>query len=138
MLFTGDRYMNFFTLMIVACLIAGCVHRPPPQPVAVKQANDTNLTCEQITVDYTTNTEIAKNKIVKNKASDVDDALWIIFVWPGLADFQNADGNEGNALLDRNIYLREMAKAKGCKGIETWSRQPERYTLWTTGIDRGA
>jgi len=130
--------MNFLALMIVSSLIAGCVHRPPPQPVAVKQANDANLTCDQITVDYTANTEIAKNKIAKNKSSDVDDVLWIIFVWPGLADFQNADGNEGNALLDRNIYLRETAKAKGCKGMETWSPQPERYTLWTIGIDRGA
>ena len=130
--------MNFFALMIVTCLIAGCVHRPPPQPVAVKQANDASLSCEQITVDYTANTEIAKNKITKNKSSDVDDALWIIFVWPGLANFQNADGNEGNALLDRNIYLREVAKSRGCKGMETWSPQPERYTLRTTGNDRGA
>jgi len=130
--------MNFLALMIVTCLIAGCVHRPPPQPVAMQQANDANLSCEQISVDYTANTEIAKNKIAKNKSSDVDDALWIIFVWPGLADFQNADGNEGNALLDRNIYLRGMAKAKGCKGMESWPPQPERYALWTTGTDREA
>jgi hypothetical protein len=130
--------MTALALMIVMCLFAGCVHRPPPQPVVVKQANDANLTCEQITVDYTANTEIAKNKITKNKSSDVDDALWIIFVWPGLADFQNADGNEGNALLDRNIYLREVAKSKGCKGMETWSSQPERYTRRTTGLHRDA
>ncbi len=59
--------MNFLALMIVTCcLIAGCVHRPPPQPVAIQQANDANLSCEQISVDYTANTEIAKNKIAKN------------------------------------------------------------------------
>jgi hypothetical protein len=130
--------MKFLVLMILACSIAACVNRPPPQPVPIKQANDANLSCEQITVDYTANTEIAKNKIANNKSADFDDALWIIFVWPGLADFQNADGNEGNALLDRNTYLREMAKAKGCRGMETWPAQPERYTFRDPGIERGA
>jgi len=33
-----------------------------------------------------------------------------ILVWPGLFDLKNADGNEANALLDRNIFLRGVAQ----------------------------
>jgi hypothetical protein len=44
-------------------------------------------------------------------------------------DMKNADGNEGNALLDRNLYLLELAKAKRCTGVESWSEQPARYTM---------
>jgi len=42
-------------------------------------------------------------------------------------DLRNADGNEGNALLDRNIYLREIAKSKGCQGVDSWPQQPAVY-----------
>jgi hypothetical protein len=94
----------------------------------MRQANDANMTCEQIAIEYATNTEVATHKIAKNKSEDGTDALLVIFVWPGVADFQNADGNEGNAMLDRNIHLREIAKSKGCTGIESWPAQPERYT----------
>jgi hypothetical protein len=44
-------------------------------------------------------------------------------------DMKNADGNEGNALLDRNIYLLEFAKAKPCAGVDSWPEQPRRYTM---------
>jgi len=47
---------------------------------------------------------------------------------PGFMDLQNADGNEGNALLDRNIFLRELARSKPCAGFEGWPAQPKRYT----------
>jgi len=43
-------------------------------------------------------------------------------------DLQNADGNEGNALLDRNIYLQETARTKECRGMDSWPQQPKRYT----------
>lgn len=48
----------------------------------------------------------AAAKIAKNENSDTRDFWLGAFVWPGLMDLQNADGNEGNALLDRNIFLR--------------------------------
>jgi hypothetical protein len=32
-------------------------------------------------------------------------------------------------LLDRNIYLREVAKGKSCAAMESWPGQPERYTM---------
>lgn len=123
--------MKILALFIVVCLFAGCVRRPPPQPMAIRQANDANLTCEQLAIEYRTNTEVAAKKIATNNSADTTD-FWLGFlVWPGLADFQNADGHEGNAMLDRNIYLREIAKAKNCSGMESWPPQPERYTFRT-------
>jgi hypothetical protein len=122
-------------IAMLSCLCAGCVSTRTAQPVAIKQAADPELTCEQIAVEYKTNTEVAANKISKNRSDDTHDVVVGFFVWPGLADFQNADGTEGNALLDRNIYLRELAKDKGCKGMESWPPQPERYadrTKWST------
>jgi len=114
-------------------ILSGCVQTRSPQPVAMKQPADASLTCDQIAVEYKANTEVAANKIKKNKANDTDDILLVLFVWPGLADFQNADGTEGNALLDRNIYLRELAKEKACGGITNWPAQPERYSYKYAG-----
>ena len=112
---------------LIAFLLIGCVQSRSPQPVAIKQAGDKELICAQIAIEYKTNTEVALNKISKNRSGDTQDILVGFIVWPGLADFQNADGTEGNALLDRNIYLREIAKEKKCKGMEHWPPQPERY-----------
>jgi hypothetical protein len=72
--------------------------------------------------------EIAAAKIAKNNRDDTRE-LWLgILVWPGLFDLQNADGTEGNALLDRNLYLKETATGKKCSGLDAWPKQPERYT----------
>jgi hypothetical protein len=120
-------------MALLSCLCTACATTRTPQPVATKQPGDSALTCEQIAVEYKTNTEVATNKISKNRSDDTHDVVVGFFVWPGLADFQNADGTEGNALLDRNIYLREVAKDKGCKGIENWPLQPERYTQEQNG-----
>ena len=119
--------------LILILAIAGCVQTRTPQPVGIKQANDMDLACPQIAIEYKTNTEVALNKISKNRSADTQDILVGFFIWPGLADFQNADGTEGNALLDRNIYLREIARAKNCPGMEQWPAQPERYTLKPQG-----
>jgi hypothetical protein len=90
---------------------------------------DSALSCEQIATEYNTNTEVAQNKIAKNRSNDRRELLLGILVWPGLMDMKNADGNEGNALLDRNIYLREIAKSKSCTAVESWLEQPARYTM---------
>jgi hypothetical protein len=128
--------MKELIMILLSCICAGCVTTRTPQPLAIKQPGDSDLTCEQIAVDYKTNTEVAANKIAKNRSDDTHDVIVGFFVWPGLADFQNADGTEGNALLDRNIHLRELAKQKGCKGMEYWPAQPERYTyLWSNRPD---
>ena len=80
-------------------------------------------------MEYRTNTEVAQSKIAKNRSDDRRELLLGILVWPGLMDMKNADGNEGNALLDRNTYLRELAKSKSCTTIESWPEQPARYTM---------
>jgi len=120
--------MKKITIMTLFLLLTiGCVQTRAPEPVAIKQAQDVELACKQIAIEYKSNTEVAAAKIKKNRAGDVQDILVGFIIWPGLADFQNADGTEGNALLDRNVYLREIAKQKDCKGMKDWPLPPERY-----------
>ncbi|HXV49548.1 MAG TPA: hypothetical protein VEB61_12155 [Candidatus Binatia bacterium] len=116
--------------VVLALVVAGgCVQARDPRLVAVKGSGDSALSCEQIATEYKANTEIARNKIDKNRANDTREFFLGILVWPGLMDMKNADGNEGNALLDRNVYLLELAKSKPCVGVESWSEQPRRYTM---------
>ena len=115
-------------LAILALGMMGCVHARVAQPVAIKQPADMELSCEQLAIEYKTNTDVAGKKIEKNENSDVRDFWLGVFVWPGLMNLQNADGNEGNALLDRNIYLQEIARTKECRGMDSWPQQPKRYT----------
>ena len=116
-------------LALVLVVLGGCVQARDPQLVAIRQSGDSALSCEQISTEYRANTEVARSKIDKNHANDRRDLLLGILVWPGLMDMKNADGNEGNALLDRNVYLLELAKVKPCAGVESWSEQPGRYTM---------
>jgi hypothetical protein len=117
-----------FILVLLSLLVSACVPARVAQPIAMKQSTDMDMTCEQIAIEYKSNTEAAAAKIASNHRRDKRE-LWLgILVWPGLMDLQNADGNEGNALLDRNIYLREVAKNKGCNEVDFWPKQPVRYT----------
>ncbi len=116
------RYI-LFTFLI---LIVGCVETRDPRLMDVSQEGDDNITCEQITIEYGSNTDVATAKITKNDEDDVQDCFLCAIVWPGLADFKNADGNEGNALLDRNIRLKKIAESKGCD-VSSYPEQPERY-----------
>lgn len=119
----SDQRESMFLLLIAACVPA-CVAQPTP----MKQSADVDMTCEQIAIEYKSNTGVAAGKIANNRRADKRE-LWLgILVWPGLMDLQNADGNEGNALLDRNVYLREVAKDKSCNGVDSWPTQPKRYT----------
>lgn len=120
--------MRTITLMAVALTVAGCVGTPMPNPVAMRQPNDPKMDCNEIAIEYKSNTEVAADKIRRNNSADTHDIIVGFFVWPGLADFNNADGHEGNALLDRNVYLREIARNKQCDGQQYWPVQPERYT----------
>ena len=107
-------------------LLTACIETRSPVLVDIMQSNDTTMTCDEIATEYKVNTEVATNKISKNNSADGGDILKGL-IWPGLADFKNADGNEGNALLDRNIRLREVALGKECD-ILPYPPQPERYT----------
>ena len=113
--------MFILALIPLSLLIAACVPARVAQPTPMKQ-------CEQIAIEYKSNTGVGAGKIANNRRADKRE-LWLgILVWPGLMDLQNADGNEGNALLDRNVYLREVAKDKSCNGVDSWPTQPKRYT----------
>ncbi len=126
----SDQGGSMFILaaLFLSFLVGACVPARVAQPISMKQSNDTGMTCDAIAIEYKTNTEITAAKIAKNKSDDTRE-LWLgILVWPGLVDMQNADGTEGNALLDRNLYLKESAVGKNCPGIDGWPKQPERYT----------
>ena len=118
----SSRYL----IAVVSFVLVGCVDTRDPFPVALKQANDNQLTCEQIQMNYKVNTEVATQKIALNNEDDVQDVLLGGLIWPGLADFKNADGVEGNALLDRNVWLRELAVAGNCNTL-AYPPQPARY-----------
>ena len=120
--------MSRLLIAAVLVLLTACVAARDPQLVPMKQAADSSMTCEQMAMEYKSNTEVARNKIEKNRSNDVKELLLAIFIWPGLMDMKNADGNEGNALLDRNVYLLEIAKGKSCAGADAWPQQPKRYT----------
>jgi len=115
-------------LLFLVLVVTGCVSARVATLTPIQHPNDGQLSCEQIEREYKVNTEVAGAKIIKNENADTRDFWLGVFVWPGLMDLQNADGNEGNALLDRNISLRELAKSKTCAGFESWPAQPKRYT----------
>ncbi len=115
-----------YLMAVVSFVLVGCVDTRDPAPVALKQANDHQLTCQQIQMNYKVNTEVATQKIDLNNEDDVHDVLLGGLIWPGLADFKNAEGVEGNALLDRNVWLRELAVAGNCNTL-AYPPQPARY-----------
>ena len=115
-----------FGLLGAAVLLAACVETRSPVLVDMVQTKDAAMTCDEIAIEYKVNTEVAANKISKNESADTQDILLGALIWPGLADFKNADGNEGNALLDRNIRL-DIALGNECD-IQSYPPQPERYT----------
>jgi hypothetical protein len=115
-------------LILGLVILTGCVAARDPQLLAVERSGDGGLSCEQIATEYKGNTEAAYNKIAKNRSDDRRELLLALFVWPGFIDIKNADGKEGNALLDRNIYLLGVAKAKSCTAVNAWPEQPKRYT----------
>jgi len=117
---------NLIALVVLAFLFTGCANTRDPNPVMMKQANDLNLVCHEITVAYESNTEVATSKIDKNNGDDVQDVIVGALIWPGLADFKNADGIEGNALLDRNVRLLAIANKIDCDTSD-YPPQPVRY-----------
>ena len=113
----------FRTTMIggaVTVLLASCAGRDPEIQQAVLSTDQT-MSCQQIEAEVLTNATTAETKIAKNKADDTTDgAIGVagaILFWPALLaiDTKNADGVEGNALLDRNDHLEQIAMRKGCE-----------------------
>jgi hypothetical protein len=107
--------LRTITSVITVLFLAGCVSTPEPNPVSVRQDGDKDLDCKYLEAEYRGNTEAAAK-----------DALLGVLIWPGLADFNNAPGHEGNALLDRNSWLINLAQVQGCETVG-WPEQPDRY-----------
>ena len=67
----------------------------------------------------------ARHKIDRNHGRDAADlvlgALGTLLWWPAwlALDVKNADGEEGNSMIDRIDYLRDVAEGKGCP-ISDW------------------
>lgn len=117
---------NLIGGLLLMILLTSCANTRDPNPIALVQDKDQEMECELILAEYRTNTLVAGDKIAKNNEDDVQDILLGALIWPGLADFKNADGIEGNALLDRNVRLLEVAKMKGCD-CSDFPHQPKRY-----------
>ncbi|MCW9034404.1 MAG: hypothetical protein OQJ97_09300 [Rhodospirillales bacterium] len=114
-------------VLIGVCLVlTACVNSRDPHPVTMKTSSDHNLTCSNIITEYKANTSAATSKISKNNSNDGQDILLGFLIWPGLADFKNADGVEGNALLDRNLFLMALGEEKSCE-LSSLPMQPSRY-----------
>lgn len=120
------KLMSRLTAFSLIILVAGCANTRDPNPVNQKQSGDREMSCRDLETEYRSNTNIATNKISKNNSNDGQDILLGALIWPGLADFKNADGTEGNALLDRNEYIRQLALQNACD-ILNWPNQPTRY-----------
>jgi hypothetical protein len=118
---------RFLYPVLISLLLTGCGNTRDPQAVSALQPNDNEIGCAEILTEYKSNTESADAKIKKNNSDDVQDVLVGLFIWPGLADFKNAEGTEGNALLDRNIRLKNIAIEKKCEFLASLPVQPIRY-----------
>lgn len=121
-----SRVATQISVCTLVVLLMGCANTRDPNPVNQKQSGDREMTCRDLETEYRSNTNIATNKISKNNSDDGKDILLGALIWPGLADFKNADGTEGNALLDRNEYIRQLAIQKSCDILD-WPNQPARY-----------
>lgn len=107
------------TVALAALALSACAGRSPTLPT-VAYSTDSIQACETLERDVVANASTAQAKIASNNARDGGDiAIGIaggLLFWPALfaIDTKNADGHEGNALLDRNEHLKQIAIGKGC------------------------
>jgi hypothetical protein len=111
--------MRRLTLIATALALSACAGRTP-EPTTVAFETDQIQECTTLENEVRSNASIAQAKIASNKSQDGGDiavsVVSVIFFLPGLflLDTKNADGVEGNALLDRNERLKQIALSKGC------------------------
>lgn len=115
---------KIISLTVLSLLIGGCAITTP-YPVDTEQTKDKEMACSDILYEYETNTTQAAEKISDNQLADVGGFFFAICVFP-VWDTGNADGHEGNALLDRNIWLKKIAVDLDCD-ISSYPKQPKRY-----------
>ena len=76
------KNLKFLGLISTSIFLLGCISTPKPNPIAVKQPGDQEITCEYLEAEYKGNTEAAARKIAKNKSGDVKDAALGLLIWP--------------------------------------------------------
>lgn len=116
--------MRILIICLGFSIIVGCAGRDPIiQPITRK--SDTDKTCEALEYEAHGLAATARTKISLNRSrDDVDLGIGIggaIFLWPALfaMDLNNADGHEGNNLIDRLEYLKMIATNKDCE-VNGW------------------
>ena len=117
---------KLFASFVSLVLLSGCASTRDPMPVSVYQVDDRQLSCDEIWGEYAHNTRRAVAKIALNREKDQDDIVLGILFGPGVVDRKNAEGVEGDALLDRNQRLKGLAQEHGCS-VAGYPRQPTRY-----------
>lgn len=111
--------MRYIALATALLAVSACAGRSPNLPV-VAYDTDSIQTCQSLEREVVNNATAAQSKIAANNARDGGDVaigVGSVLLLPlGLLalDLKNADGHEGNALLDRNERLKEIAVSKGC------------------------
>lgn len=111
--------MRRIALAITLVAVSACAGRSP-EPTTVAYETDNIQECSTLEYEVRANASTAQAKISSNKSQDGGDiavgVVSVIFFLPGLflMDTKNADGVEGNALLDRNERLKQIALSKGC------------------------
>jgi hypothetical protein len=115
------KIMNKSTSAAFVCvlMLSACAGRDPYLPT-VALASDQTHDCNVLESEIIANANTARSKIASNNSRDNGDvAIGIggaLLFWPALfaIDTKNADGHEGNALIDRNEHLKQIAIKKNC------------------------
>lgn len=114
-----NKTIRCLTASVTLLAVAGCAGRTP-NPATVSYGTDNIQSCETLESEVRSNATTAQAKIRSNNSRDQGDgaiAVASLLIFPiGLLfmDTKNADGVEGNALVDRNERLKEIALGKGC------------------------
>lgn len=123
---------KFVTILMTVGILAGCAGRDPNM-MASMQTEDKNLVCADMEKEYSNNHNVALVKIKANETDDDKDLILggvgVLLFFPVLfaLDTKNADGNEGNSLIDRNEHLVKLANDKGCT-TASWPPLPKKYS----------
>ncbi|WP_373087662.1 hypothetical protein [Sneathiella sp.] len=95
--------MKTISLFICIFILSACTIEEKPIPMSELNKGDATASCQDLSVEYTANTDRATS----------------------LLGGSNAKHGEANDLLDRNMDVRELAERKGCS-TNLWPDQPKR------------
>ncbi|MEY5098692.1 MAG: hypothetical protein RJA36_1411 [Pseudomonadota bacterium] len=110
--------MKRMGLALALVALAGCAGRDA-QPVAVVQAHDDGMTCQQIEGEIAANSQkIAQlqaeksGKLAQNVAAGIG-GLFLFPIWFAM-DFKGAAATDEQALNSRQVQLGGLAREEGC------------------------